>query len=171
MMDTSRRSFLGVAASISAAAMLTACAALNPNNTPQQNLSLVVSDVSAIAAAFGKALPQIQALNLNADVRTMIDASVADLQAVAKAVSMAASSTTAEQPLIQKIETDVNAIINGLAGVPLPIPLSSIIQAATVLLPIIEAAVNLAVSAPAKARAMAVPMSPDEARAILRLNG
>jgi hypothetical protein len=39
-----------------------------------------------------------------------------------------------------------------------------------VLLPIIESAVNLSVPAPVAAKAKAAGMSPDEARAILRLN-
>lgn len=170
MMNASRRAFMGVAASVSAAAMLAACAALDPNNTPQQNLAQVVADVSSIATAFGKALPQIQALNLSEDIRARINASVANLQAVTVAVAAAATSTTAEQPLIQKVETDVNAVVDALAAIPLPVPLSSIIQAATILLPIIEIAVGLVVPAQAKARAGAIPMSPDEARAVLRLN-
>lgn len=169
MNAVSRRGFLGIAATTSVAA-LAACAMINPNNTPQENMVQVVADVTNIANAFARSLPQITALSLSANTKAMISADVSDLNAVAKALTSAATTTTA-QPLVQKVENDVNAVMDAVAALPgLPLALSGILQAATVLLPIIEASVGLAVPVATASRAKATGMTPDEARALLRLN-
>jgi len=166
-MHVSRRAFLGVAAASLGAGALAACAAIDPNATPQENLANVVTDVNDIAGAFMKVLPQIAAINgVPTSVIATVTSAVDEMQVVAQALSKAALSTTAAQPLVQKIETDVNAVVDAVASLPLPSSVSSVIQAASILLPIIEAAVNLSVTTPA---VKASSMSPDEARAVLRL--
>jgi hypothetical protein len=170
-MQTSRRTFVGLAAASVSAITLAACAAIDPNATPQQNLARVVTDVDNIVGAFAKSLPQIGAVHgiSAATLKTVTDA-IGNMQVVGKALADAATSITAAQPLVQQIETDVNAVVDAVAMLPLPPALSAVFQAAMVLLPIIESAVNLSVPAPVAAKAKAAGMSPDEARAILRLN-
>jgi hypothetical protein len=64
------------------------------------------------------------------------------------------------------IEADVNALVASLAGLPLPPPAPTVLQAAEVLLPVVEAAVGLILpQPPVTARAA---MTAAEARLVLK---
>lgn len=141
---------------------LSGCAQLQGLSTPQK-ISQVAADVAAIADGLAGVLPSLgQVSGIDAGTVAKVGGYVADLQKVA--ATLAGAGTTAEaQPLVKQVEQFVNAIAGALAGLALPPPIGPAITAASVLLPVIEAAVNLAVPAAAPAGAM----TPDEARAIL----
>lgn len=169
-MQTSRRLFMGTSAAVALATIgLTACATLNPNNTPQENLAQIASDMSEIASAFQAALPSLTALHIP-DAATQ---AVADMQAVVQALGAAALTTTTAQSTVAKVETDVNAVVDAVAGlsIAVPAPLSSILATAPVLVRLAETALNMAVPASVAMKAAASGMSADEARAVLRLAG
>ena len=88
---------------------------------------------------------------------------LAEAIGVAKSIS-ASLTATAAQPLVRQVEADVNAAIQALASLSLPKSVSAVLQAAQVLLPVIETAVGLMVPAAATPNAM----SPAQARAILK---
>lgn len=97
---------------------------------------------------------------------TVIDTAtqaIVGLQSAADAVATA-DTLAAARPIVVRIASDVSAVISALSAVELPEALSRALQAAAVLLPIIEAAVGLA--APAGAATSA--MTPAQARAALR---
>jgi hypothetical protein len=64
---------------------------------------------------------------------------------------------------VQRIEADVNAVVAAVGGMPLSADATSAIQAAQVLLAVIEAGVNLMVTA----RSVRVTITPEEARLVL----
>lgn len=169
-MIPSRRQVLQAAIALPAsAALLAACSAINPNATPTENMINVTTDVNDIAGAFAKELPAFSTIKgITPQIISDVTAKIDEMQAVDGALTQAAS-TTAAQPLVQKIEADVNAVVDAVALLPLPPAIAAIFQAATILLPIIEASVGLMITPAAAAKAKAVRMSPDEARAVLRL--
>jgi hypothetical protein len=133
-------------------------------------LAQVASDAAIIASGLAGALSNIGALNiggLNADKIQTIGLAIAGLKSVATALANATNQSQA-QPLVQQIETDLNAIVGALAGLPLPPQISVALQAAAILLPVIETAVNLAVSQIPGTPATAAILSPDQARLILK---
>lgn len=126
-------------------------------------LATVAQDVATIASGLLGVLPNLPANIIPSATMAAVGAAVADLQSLASQVSSAAS-TTAAQPIVKQVETDVNTIVNALAAFPIPAPFSTAIQAAAVLLPIIEVAVGFVVPASAVRGAM----TPDQARAALK---
>ncbi len=152
-----RRSFLMTTALVSVAG----CATLS--QTFNKNLAQIISDVSLIANGVGSLLPQIAALTgLSAAAITTIQQAITAIKSIADQIK-GISSTADAQPLVQRIESYLNTIVGALAVLPLPPPISVILQAATVLLPIVEALVGMLVTA----KPMAGTMSPDSARLIL----
>jgi hypothetical protein len=154
-----RRHFLTLLAGTTA---LTACV----SNT---TLDAIASDITDIAQGFLGVTPIIAAIpGLASSALASISDAVGNLQQIAEKVRQAVS-TIAAQPLVQQVETNLNAIIAVLANVPaLPPVIQVVLQAATILLPLIEAAVNLVIPPRLAARAAATHMSPDQARAVLR---
>jgi hypothetical protein len=139
------------------------CATLS--QTFSKTLAQIVSDVSLIANGIGSILPQLSALaGLSDSARTTIQAAIAGIKLVADQIKGIAS-TADGQPLIQQLEGYLNAIISALAMLPLPPQISVILQAAMVLLPILEALVGLLMKPAANRFGSA--MSPDAARLVL----
>lgn len=143
--------------------------------TANQVASTVAQDASLIATGLKGALANLGALNipgLTADKVMTIGLAVAGLQTVATSLLMA-TTTAVAQPLVQQIETDLNAIVGALAGLPLPPPISTALQAAAILLPVIETAIGMvlpptAPATPAARLAASVTMTADQARLILK---
>ena len=110
-------------------------------------------------------IPQLVSLNIPgvtpAIVATVSDA-VAGAQSVAQALKGVLTQAAA-QTLVKKLETYVNAVVTALAGLPLPGVLSTIVQAAAVLLPVIETTIGLFVASAPKGG-----MSAAEARVVLK---
>jgi hypothetical protein len=140
--------------------------------TTDQSIGTVVADVNSIAGAFAALLPQLASLTgMTPDVMGTVSQAIASLQAVATSLGTV-TTVAAAQPLIRKVETYVNAVITALALVPLiPPPISTILQAAAVLLPVIEALVNMVVTQPAavpRSVRILASMTTDQARIVLR---
>lgn len=130
-----------------------------------QTISNVVSDVQIIGDGLQGVFAQLGQLSLPAltpSIMSTVGNAITNLQKVAAALG-AVNTTAAAQPLVKKIETYVNAVVSALAMLPLPPPISTAIQAAAILLPIIETAVGLAIPQTPKASSM----SPAQARMVL----
>ena len=164
-----RRRFLTVGGVSAAAILLVGC-----NLTPAQvntALSAAASDAQTIAAGLSGAMSSLATLKipgLTATTIGKVQTAIAAIVTVANGLSGATSTNTA-QPLVQQLEGDINAVVDALAGLPLPAEIELPLQAATVLLPLIETAVGMVVSqvtSAAKMRAT-TPMTPAQARALL----
>lgn len=149
-------------------ALVCGCAAFNAN------VGKVATDVSLIADGLKGVLAQLGSLNivqLTPSVMSTVGTAVASLEALAQQIA-AASSTAAQQPLVQQIYTYVSKIIEVLTPILAVIPATAgiavALQAVQVLLPIIFAAVNLVLPASAVPVQGVSIMSPDQARLILR---
>ncbi|MGH6714580.1 MAG: hypothetical protein ACREDC_00150 [Bradyrhizobium sp.] len=154
MTPLSRRALFGATAI--AALALAGCA----NGSP--TLATVAVDVKTIANGLSGALANLPPGTVPASKSPIVQAALADLAVVAAGIS-SADSAAAAQPMILRVETDVNAVVGILSSMPLPAPLPAVFQAAMVLLPVVEAGVGMAVpvgAAPSR-------MSPSEARAVL----
>lgn len=152
-----RRTLLAGATAL-AATTLTACATGIP--TP----ATVAQDVTLIATAFAAILPGFASIaGIGSATTATVGQAIVDLQAAAAAVS-AADTTVSARPVVTRVATDVGAVIAVLTGLPLPAPIATVLEAAAVLLPVIEAAVGIV------ARAGTAPgsMTPAQARAALQ---
>ena len=158
-MNMTRRAILG--ATVFAPVALAGCATLSGN--PNQIAAQVLNDANLIASGLANALPGLQASKVvPAGVMAQAQALVGKIQASAASMSATISKNSA-QPIVTQIEQDVNAFAALLAGLPLPPPYAQVVQAAVVLLPVIEIGVGLAVPAGASHA-----MTPAEARLVLK---
>jgi hypothetical protein len=139
---------------------LAACNGASPSST----IATIAQDVQIIGAGLSKALTRVQALNvkgLSPELLAICQTALANIQTAA--VTLSAVSLPADaQPLVVKVEGSVNAIVGTLSALPLPAEIQTALVAATILLPVIEAAVNLAVPS------VSQPMTADQARATLK---
>jgi hypothetical protein len=160
-----RRNFLIATTAI---VPITGCSTIA--QTFDSKLSLLVSDVTLIANGVSSLLPTIGSIaGLSDTVKSTIQLAIDGIREVANQIK-GVTSTAAGQPWIQKLETYLNAIVSALSMLPLPPQVSVILQAATVLLPILETIVGLLTNlTPATARVQSGAMSPDAARAALAL--
>lgn len=123
-----------------------------------------INDINLIATALKALMPQLgQVAGLSAAAMDTATQAIMDIQAAADAVTTA-DAIAAAQRLVVRIASDVSAVIDALSAAELPDALGRALQAASVLLPIIEAAVGLA----APAGAATGVMTPAQARAALR---
>lgn len=145
-----RRLFLAAAlAAIPAAGTLGGCATVAQNI--DSTLKRIVDDTDTLAKGLSALVPSLSSVaGLSSETQALISATVLNVQTVADQVG-AVSSVASAKPLVEKIETYVNTIVGALAalGPALPTPVSTILQAASILLPIIEIAVGIAVPAAA----------------------
>lgn len=159
-----QRSTCGMAL-LATSALLAAC---NPGQVAQIS-SEVASDAGIIASGLQGALAGLTTLGIAgltpAKAQTVGDA-IAGIKSIASALAGAATASAA-QPMVQQLEADLNAIVAALAGLPLPPQIALPLQAATVLLPIIEAAVGMVISNVSALRAAQPGMTADQARALL----
>jgi len=169
--------FVSVGLTFSALAIagigLSACNGLTFNQVTSQ----VAQDASTIADGLAGAFSNIQTLNipgLTPDKVANINLSVQTLKAAATALQGAMNATSA-QATVNQIEAALNAIVSTLAGLPLPTQIQLPLAAASILLPVIETALNMVITkinvptatTPAGAAAARIA-SPDEARSILK---
>lgn len=146
-----RRHLLTAASAIVPAALLAGCAT---GKTASQVTAQVLTDINLEASGLANALPLLTAAKgISAAIVSKAQAIIARIQVAA--ASMTATVTSAQaQATVTQIETDVNAVVALLAGMPLPPAISGVLQAAVVLLPLIEAGVGLAVPVGATPSAM-----------------
>jgi hypothetical protein len=153
----SRRSILALPLAVAA------CGSLPSGST----IALAAYDTALIAKGLNGVLTQLTVLQISGLTPSILDTcnqALTGLQGVAQAL-YSASSVSDAQPLVQKVEGYVNAIVGALAALPLPPDVSKALAAAAILLPIVEVAVGLVMqTAPP---APAVQMTPDQARSTL----
>ena len=159
-MNTSRRLVLRNAVVVAPVlALLTGCAWLK-GKTAQQITQAVLSDIALVASGLVNVLPQLSAI---VGVPPSVAAIIADIKAVSGQLS-ANMTTTQAQPLVARIASDVQTLVQALIGIPLPPAVSSALKAVQVLMPVIMVAVGLF----APSAAAPGGMTPDQARAVLR---
>lgn len=166
---SSRRAFL---LSTTAAVPL----ALGACGSVDMKIASVAKDAKLIASGFAGVLQQLGRLNLPGLTPALvayIGVAVAGITSLADALGTAATAAEA-QPLVEKIAGYTNAVVGALATLPLPPAISMALQAAMVLLPLIELAVGLVASPAHPARsalaAPAAPLTSDQAREFLALS-
>jgi hypothetical protein len=127
-------------AAVAVAGMLTACAGQNAAQVTQ----LAATDAQTLAAGLQAELPAIESVpGVSASTVSLVKVALSDLQTEAAALSTSLTTTEA-QPVVQKIEADVNAVVQAASGLPgIPPAVTSVLQAADVVLPIIEESVGL----------------------------
>ena len=138
---------------------LVACASQSP--------AQIAADVANLAGGIAAAAQTLRDGGmLPASQQTAVDDAVSALQAAATAVAKA-TTTTAQQSATQQAVSAANAVLAALAGVKsLPQNVTTVLTAAQVLLPTIEALAGLPITAAATRTAM----TPDEASTILSSN-
>jgi hypothetical protein len=141
---------------ISTLALFVACA--------NQSASQVAQDVANIAGGVAAAAQTLRDANLlTADQQVKLDDAVSALQAAALAVARATNNAD-QQNATKEAVVAFNAVTAALANDKnLPQNVTTVLTAAEVLLPTVEALVGL----PVPSTATAVAMTPDEANAIL----
>lgn len=155
----SRRSILIGAAGLPAALALESCAG---QQTVPAVLQQAAQDVALLGNGLSTVVPKLSSL---------VDAgTVAKAQSWLGTITGAAAqlaqlpTTAAAQPIVQQVESAVNAILGVAAPLLAAVPtVGPILTAAAALLPSIESAVGLAVAMIPQAGGM----SPDEARLVL----
>lgn len=148
------------------AALFIVLAGCSTTSTPTA-VQTAAADVGDIASGLAAIVPQLGSVTgLSAANQQTIETAVDDLQSAATALQ-SASSITAAQPLVERVEADVNAVVDALAGMSLPGTIGEVVDAAAVLLPVIETAVNL-VAASTTPTASDVTMTPGQAILILK---
>lgn len=133
------------------------------------NLANVVTDSNAISNGASDILKNLVGINISSDTMNVIQGAISGIQSVAAAIG-AVSSTASAQPLVQKLETYVNALVTAASNIPgLPAIVATVLKAASVLLPVIEQAAGIAVSvlSAQRMKAASPSMTPEQARLIL----
>jgi hypothetical protein len=153
-----KRAIVGV--SVIALLAVSACA----GQTAAQVTQTLLTDTTTMAAALKAEMPAIQAVQgIPAANVAQAQAALADLQSVAGMLNTS-MTTTAAQPVIQKIVADVTTFNDAVLPFAGATPVAGILEAANVLLPVLEVAVNLVSPVGAAANSM----TPDQAVAVLK---
>ena len=136
-----------------ATALVASLAACSSTTTPV-TVQSVANDVNLIATGLNNALsqPSVVAV-IPAATMTQIETALAELTKLSADVA-AAPSATAAKGTVAVVEADVNAIVASLAGLPLPPPAPMILEAANIILPVVEVAIGIAAPASAASHAM-----------------
>lgn len=158
-----RRSLLKTTALLPVAA-IAGCASFSTNF--QKGLQVAQTLADGMAGALSQ-LGQLGIAGLTPQIAAEFGVYVGDLKQLAAKLQTALTEAQA-QGVVQQIEAAVNAAIGVLAGLPLPAPISTILQAAAVALPMLEQLFNMVVPVQTKARAGAAGMSDEDALKVLR---
>jgi hypothetical protein len=141
--------------------------------TTAQQISQAAQDVALLTGGLKAALPLVaQATKLDAATTAKVQAGLTDLQNLSNQLA-AASTAAAAQGIVQLVEADVNSVISSLASAQnLPPNVQQILQAAAVMLPTVEALLNMTVLpaptvTPPTAVAAAAPMTQQQAVQVL----
>ncbi len=116
----------------------------------------VATDAALIASGLAGAFKDVSG------VPSAVTTALTGLAAAAQALA-GADTVASAQPLVKRIEADLNGVVSAVAGLPVPQTASNAIRAAQVLLGVLEAGVNLVVTASAARN----QMTPEQARLLL----
>lgn len=132
-----------------------------------QSPAQIATDVADLAGGLASAAQTLRDGGmLPASQQVQLDDAITAVQAAATAVAQA-TTATAQQSATQQAVSAANAVLAALAGVKsLPPNVTTVLTAAQVLLPTIEALAGLPITAAATRTAM----TPDEASTILSSN-
>lgn len=120
--------------------------------TPAQVVTDAQNAISALANAFKAVLAQAPNA-VPANTAATINSALAQAASVLGSLSTSLTATQAA-PIVQQVESAINTVITAAAAVPLiPPPFSLALEAAAVVLPILEAFVNSVLPAPTPAPA------------------
>lgn len=160
-MNLSRRAALRGSLLAGTALALAAC---STGLTAAQIAAQTVTDAKLLANGFSGVLAGLQTLHdIPAASATIVTSALSSALAIAQSIS-SSMTTAAAQPLVTQIETDFSAALSALSVVTLPTPISGIIAAIQVVLPLVETAVGLITGV----SVVETPsMSPAKARAVL----
>jgi hypothetical protein len=140
-MHVSRRALLSITAAAIPAAVLAGCAGGNVQLTPQQ----VIDDANNIVAALGTSVSSIGIQSpglIPAATVTMIMQYISDAHQMLSGLSAATAANSAA-PVLHQVVADVEVVLTTLTAIPaIPAQYVAIIQAAAIVLPIVEAFVN-----------------------------
>jgi len=168
-MNASRRAMLAVSALAIPAALLAGCAM--DGTTPLLTPAQVIDDANNVVQALGSMVTQIavaQPSLIPDAVVTQIKEYTADAASVLASLSTSTAANSAATAL-QQVVADVEAVLTAISALPgLPVQVTTVTSAASVVLPIIMAFITstLGIIMPAKA-APASGMTVAQARAIL----
>jgi hypothetical protein len=149
---------------------LSSCGVTSPATNNTFNTSALAKDISIIALGIEPLIPVISTYtktdpNTTAKLETLLKEIQTNAASVASSTSQAGA-----QPYAQAVVTAVNAVVGIAATLPLPATYKSILQAATVLMPVVETELGLLkVTRPTvKLSLPAVEMTPEFARVVLK---
>ena len=154
MTPITRRALLRTSALVPVAVVV-ACA----GQTVPQALQQAAQDAALLATGLAPVIPQLTGF-VSASTLATAQTALATLKGAATQLA-GIPTTSGAVPVVQQIEQAVNAILGIAAPLLAATPAGPILTAASVLLPVIEAAVGMIVP-PAASN-----MSPDQARLIL----
>lgn len=145
----SRRSLMLGAAALSLA--LGACAVTDPATGKidpaaiDRAIKTVAKDAKLIAAGFKTVLAQLSALDIPALTPRVIEVSGIAIDGIVKvADALQGATTIAEaQKQVEKLITYAQAVTAALATLPLPREVTTALQAAVILLPVIQTTIGL----------------------------
>jgi hypothetical protein len=159
-----RRTLLRVGAAIPAAALLGGALAACATGTTDPFAS-VATDVSDIAGAFTGAAPSLSGVQgISASTLSDITTAGATLQAIAADLAMVDTQASA-QPLVTRVVADAGVVLNELDGnAALPASVQQILTAVQTMLPVIELAVGIALTAGKKTGMSVAPARHAESR-------
>ena len=119
-------------------------------------VSLAVTQTQTMISAAETTLSGLAALKnipgLTPDVVNQTQTALTSLNSVSSALG-GVTTVASAQPVVQKVETYVNAIVAALLPWPLPPPYNLVVAAMAITLPLIEAGVNMTASAIEQANA------------------
>lgn len=156
------------------ALLATGCSSASPTTVADQ-IAQAAQDVALVVNGLQAIVPTILAqTGVSATVATQVKGYLADLANLATELAAAATQSQA-QSIVTQVESDVNAVITAMAGLPLPTQASQVIQAISVTLPLVEQILNMTVTqvvaptpAPAPTTAAApAPMNSQQAIQVL----
>ena len=152
-------------------AALAACS--TSATVPVTSLQTALTDVQTITSGITSAIALLTAdatLQIPAATQAAIASALADVQgaaaSIATSISVSAATTVS---YVQAFATSLNSVIAYAVTIPaIPVPYSLALQAATVLLPIVEAEVGLTAARLPAVAAVKPGLTPDAARAYLK---
>ena len=166
-MHVSRRTLLSITAAAIPASLLAACAGGNVQLTPGQ----VLDDANNIVAALGTAVSSIGVQSpglIPPETVTMIMQYISDAHGLLSNLS-ATTTANAAAPVLHQVVADVEVVLTTLTAIPaIPAQYVAIIQAAAIVLPIVEAFVNSVLGAVTPAVSTPSPEALANARKVLQ---
>lgn len=145
----SRRDVLmRTSALVAAGAALSSCALFSGSSAP---VAVVVSAVEVLDTEIQNVLMALQSISpaptwLTAALIAQVQQIVSEVNQVATAIG-SVTTTASAQALVQQLETYISTLVNALAGLPLPPPISIYVQIAAVIMPLLFAIVGLVIPA------------------------